>query len=93
MIKLQAKKKETLAQLFSYEFCEISMNIFFTEHLWATASKKGITGKTATSVNLFQYLFINGYKPSILRRLIVLEKTYHLQAICEITIRETLTIP
>ena len=27
-------KKETLAQLFSYEFCEISKNIFFIEHLW-----------------------------------------------------------
>ena len=26
-------KKETLAQVFSYEFCES-----FTEHLWATAS-------------------------------------------------------
>ena len=31
-------KKETLAQVFSCEFCEISKNIFFTEHLWATAS-------------------------------------------------------
>ena len=31
-------KKETLAQVFSYEFCEISMNTFFTEHLWVTAS-------------------------------------------------------
>ena len=30
--------KETLAQLFSCEFCEISKNTFFTEHLWATAS-------------------------------------------------------
>ena len=27
-------KKETLAQVFSYEFCEISKNIFFIEHLW-----------------------------------------------------------
>ena len=26
-------KKETLAQVFSYEFCEISKNTFFTEHL------------------------------------------------------------
>ena len=25
-------KKETLAQVFSYEFCEISKNTFFTEH-------------------------------------------------------------
>ena len=31
-------KKETLAQVFPCEFCEISKNTFFTEHLWATAS-------------------------------------------------------
>ena len=31
-------KKETLAQMFSCEFCEISKNAFFTEHVWATAS-------------------------------------------------------
>ena len=29
-------KKETLAQFFSCEFCEISKNISFTEHLRAT---------------------------------------------------------
>ena len=29
-------KKETLAQVFSCEFCEISKNTFFAEHLWAT---------------------------------------------------------
>ena len=32
-------KKETLAQVFSCEFCEISKNILFTEHLHATASQ------------------------------------------------------
>ena len=31
-------KKETLAQVFSCEFCEISNNTFFTEHLCVTAS-------------------------------------------------------
>ena len=31
-------KKETLAQVFSSEFYEISKSTFFTEHLWATAS-------------------------------------------------------
>ena len=31
-------KKETLAQVFSYEFCEISKNTFFTGHPWATVS-------------------------------------------------------
>ena len=30
-------KKEALAQVFSCEFCKISKNTFFTEHLWATA--------------------------------------------------------
>ena len=32
------KKKETLAQVFSSKFCEISMNTFFTEQLRTTAS-------------------------------------------------------
>ena len=32
-------KKETLAQVFSCEFSEISKNTFFVEHLWATASE------------------------------------------------------
>ena len=31
-------KKETLAQVFSCEFCKISMNTFFTEQIQATAS-------------------------------------------------------
>ena len=31
-------KKEILEQVFSCEFCEISKNLFFTEHLCATAS-------------------------------------------------------
>ena len=33
-------KKETLAQVFACEFCEIYKNTFFAEHLWATASGK-----------------------------------------------------
>ena len=49
LIKLQASgvscrpqafnliKNETLAQAFSYEFCKIFNNAFFTEHLQATA--------------------------------------------------------
>ena len=32
-------KKDTLAQVFSCEFCEISKNTFFTEHIWVTASE------------------------------------------------------
>ena len=30
-------KKESLAQVFSCEFCKISKNAFFTEHLRTTA--------------------------------------------------------
>ena len=33
-------KKEYLVQLYSCEFCEISKNTFFTEHLRTTASKQ-----------------------------------------------------
>ena len=33
--------KKTLAQVFSYEFCEIFKNTFFTEHFWTTASDGG----------------------------------------------------
>ena len=31
---MQLIKKETLAQVFSCNFCEIFKNTFFTEHLW-----------------------------------------------------------
>ena len=31
-------KKETLAQVFSCEFGEISKNTFFIDHLWTTGS-------------------------------------------------------
>ena len=31
-------KKETLEQVFSYEFCKISKSNFFSEHVWATTS-------------------------------------------------------
>ena len=34
-------KKESLAQVFSCEFCEISKNTFFTEYLQTTASEVG----------------------------------------------------
>ena len=32
--------KKTLAQVFSCEFCELSKNAFFKEHLWTTASDR-----------------------------------------------------
>ena len=54
LIKLQAYgcKKETLIQVFSREFCEISKNTFLTEHLRTTATafssmKKGALGNFA----------------------------------------------
>ena len=36
--KVEGLRPETLAQMFSYEFCEISRNTVFTEHLWVVAS-------------------------------------------------------
>ena len=35
--KFQKTCKNTLAQVFSCEFCEISKNNFFTQHLWTAA--------------------------------------------------------
>ena len=32
-------KKETLTQVFFYQFCKISKNTYFTEPLWVTASE------------------------------------------------------
>ena len=32
-------KKETLVQVFSFEFCVISKNMFFTEHLRETSDQ------------------------------------------------------
>ena len=54
LIKLQASpatllKKETQAQLFSCEFCEISKNTLFTEQLWATVSKELLLKNTRKS--------------------------------------------
>ena len=59
-------KEETLAQVFPCEFCQISKNTFFTEHLWATASgiswenKKELLSSKADKVTdeSFQIFFI-----------------------------------
>ena len=35
---ISSSNHQALVQVFSCEFCEISKNTFFTEHLWTTAS-------------------------------------------------------
>ena len=35
--------------MFSFEFCEIFKNIFFTEHLWTTASGDDLSQSYVTS--------------------------------------------
>ena len=35
-------EKETLALVFSCQFCKISKNTFFTEHSWTTASEHNL---------------------------------------------------
>ena len=52
-------KKETPAQLFSCEFCDISKNTFFTEHPWRTASVKG--NSFQRSMYFFWHYFSDGY--------------------------------
>ena len=47
-------KKESLAQVFSCEFCEISKNTFLTEHLRATTSAKTILQTPFSSRSLCQ---------------------------------------
>ena len=54
-------KKETLAQIFSCEFCEISKNTFFTEHLWTIASH---------IFKFYKYSFRVAVKINILKRFI-----------------------
>ena len=42
VIFMDVSKKQAATRdvLLSCEFCQISKNTFFTEHLWATASEK-----------------------------------------------------
>ena len=50
-------KKETLAQVFSCEFCEIFKNTFFTEHLWTTASVNTIA---VSKIKNFTFFLVKG---------------------------------
>ena len=49
-------KKEALTQVLSCEFCEISKNVFFTEHLWATASVFSCDSRGTMMRRYFSYL-------------------------------------
>ena len=62
-MKLQAEgcnfiKKETLAQVFSREFCEIFKNTFFTEHLQATASTASTFRKNGVDIGIILTILI-----------------------------------
>ena len=62
IIKLQACnfiKKETLAQVFSREFCEISKDSFFTEYLrWLLQQEHLFTGRLWTTASAHSVNFI-----------------------------------
>ena len=64
LIKFQARpasnciKKETLAQAFYCEFCEILKNTFFTEHHWATTSAEASLGPCQTFMTELFFLKI-----------------------------------
>ena len=72
--KLQACnyiKNETLAHVFSCEFCEISKNTFFTEHLWTTASDFSKKINETMSFNSCQGLIVWGHIHSKKKRFMV----------------------
>ena len=50
-------KIETLAQVFSGEFCKISKNTFFTEHVWGTASRRFSTVDLMSMIALRRIIF------------------------------------
>ena len=50
-------KIETLAQVFSGEFCEFSKNTFFTEHVWGTASRRCSTVDLMSMIALRKIFF------------------------------------
>ena len=53
VVEKEFAKKETLAHVFSCEFCEISKNTFFAEHLWAAASALPISDSVIYHDQLF----------------------------------------
>ena len=42
-----------MAQVLSFEFCEIFKNTFFTDHLWTTASEDWDTDNTVNTLARF----------------------------------------
>ena len=54
-------KKETLAQVFSCEFFEISKNNIFTEHLWTTASVMGEVARNGNTLETKPFVWYSHY--------------------------------
>ena len=54
-------KKETLAQVFSCEFFEISKNNIFTEHLWTTASVMGEVARNGNTLETKPFVWYSRY--------------------------------
>ena len=61
-------KKEALAQVFSCEFCEISKNTIFTEHLWTTASRSEGDIRVVWGENISLGNLSNGYNRQLQRQ-------------------------
>ena len=49
-------KKETVDQVFSFEFYQIFQNIFFIKHLWTTVSDVSIFTKKMDSNNTYRWI-------------------------------------
>ena len=73
LIKIQARacnfiEKETLAQVFSCEFCKSSKNTFFTEQLRVTASVTINTSNCAILANILPVHFTSLYDGDYLQK-------------------------
>ena len=86
--------KDTLALLFSCEFCEISKNTFFTEHLWTSAS-------ISESIKVFLCLsiyfklsklitFNSSLETNIFLNTIIFIKYHHLYSSCNASFNNSL---
>ena len=77
-VSLAIIKKETPTQVFSCEFCEISKNTFFIEHLWTIASgnpEKVVSELKDIIEKLFTWFSQNKMKANLAKRHMLVNAT------------------
>ena len=69
-------KKETLAQIFSSEFCEISENTFFTEHIRTTASTLSLIKKLLALTKRYYPFTTDSWQKNLMEGVNLLQSTH-----------------